>query len=149
MRTIGQTLWRDETGLVVSSELVFVSAILAIGMIVGLSAYRDGVIEELADNARSIGQLNQSYSVQVNNSGPFTTDTSVIQIASGGPGAAVTITALFGASDGINGVATPIVNMSASFNNFFYTDTADFCETATLTRALVNGDEDQPAPALP
>ena len=42
-------LWNDEAGMVVSSELVFVTSIAAIGMIVGLSAARDGITSELAD----------------------------------------------------------------------------------------------------
>jgi hypothetical protein len=61
MRTF-QMLWADETGFVVSAELVLVATITVIGMIVGLSTVRDTVITELADTASAIGQINQSYS---------------------------------------------------------------------------------------
>ena len=54
-------LWNDEAGLVLSAELMFVTSIAAIGMIVGLSAARDGVSSELADVGGAINEYNQSY----------------------------------------------------------------------------------------
>ena len=56
-------LWNDEAGLVVSSELVFVTSIAAVGMIVGLSAARDGVTSELADVGDAVTEYNQGYQV--------------------------------------------------------------------------------------
>ena len=56
-------LWNDEAGLVISSELVFVTSIAAIGMIVGLSAARDGITSELADVGDSVTEYNQGYHV--------------------------------------------------------------------------------------
>ena len=56
-------LWNDEAGMVVSSELVFVTSIAAIGMIVGLSAARDGITSELADVGDSVTEYNQGYHV--------------------------------------------------------------------------------------
>ena len=56
-------LWNDEAGLIVSSELVFVSSIAAVGMIVGLSAARDGVTSELADVGDAVTEYNQGYQV--------------------------------------------------------------------------------------
>jgi len=61
MRVLTQ-LWRDEQGFVVSAELVLIGTILVIGMIVGLATVRDQVIQELADVAMAISQVNQSYS---------------------------------------------------------------------------------------
>ncbi len=55
-------LWQDEAGFIVSSELVLIATILVIGVIVGQSAVRDGVVQELADVAAAIGTVNQSYS---------------------------------------------------------------------------------------
>jgi hypothetical protein len=148
MKRIWLALWRDDVGLVLSAELVFVATIGAIGMLVGLSAYRDGIVAELADNARAVGQVNQSYNLQVNSSGPVTTDTSSVTITSAGAGGAVTIASLFGESDGVAGVATPRVSISASFNNFLYTDTADFCEDAVINRDLTVTTESAAPPAL-
>lgn len=60
MRVLHQ-LWADETGFVVSTELVLVATILVIGMIVGLATVRDAVVQELADVAAAVGSVNQSY----------------------------------------------------------------------------------------
>ena len=55
-------LWNDETGFIVSAELVLVATILVIGMITGLTSVRDAVISELADVGQAISNINQSYS---------------------------------------------------------------------------------------
>ena len=51
----------DETGFIISSELVLVSTMLVIGLIVGLSEVQHAVNSELNDVADAIGSLNQSY----------------------------------------------------------------------------------------
>ena len=62
MRISLQQLLRDESGFVVSAELVLVSSIVVTGMIVGLVEVRDSMVYELNDVSLSIGSLNQSYS---------------------------------------------------------------------------------------
>ena len=57
-----RTLWKDEAGAIISSELVLVATILVIGMIVGLAAVRNSVVAELADLAEAIGSIDQSFS---------------------------------------------------------------------------------------
>ena len=52
----------DESGFIVSAELVLVATILVIGMIVGLSEVQHAVVQELNDVGDAIGSLNQSYS---------------------------------------------------------------------------------------
>ena len=54
-------LWADDAGFVVSTELVLVATILVIGLIVGLTALRNQVVQELADLAQAIANVNQSY----------------------------------------------------------------------------------------
>ena len=54
-------LWNDEAGFIISAELVLVATILVIGMIVGLVAFRDQVVQEFGDLATAVGRLNQSY----------------------------------------------------------------------------------------
>ncbi|MCO6457785.1 MAG: hypothetical protein J5I93_20970 [Pirellulaceae bacterium] len=54
--------WSDDAGFVVSTELALVATILVIGLIVGLTSIRDQVVQELADIAGMVSQLNQSYS---------------------------------------------------------------------------------------
>ena len=55
-------LWHEETGAILSSEVMLVSSILVIGVICGLASLRDSVTTELADLAQALGNVNQSYS---------------------------------------------------------------------------------------
>jgi len=56
-----RTLWNDQAGFVVSTELMLVATILVIGMIVGMTTLRNDVVAELADVAGAIGDLSQDY----------------------------------------------------------------------------------------
>lgn len=56
-----KTLWNDESGAILSAELVLIMTILVIGLIVGLSELQDAVVNELNDVGEAIGALNQSY----------------------------------------------------------------------------------------
>lgn len=60
MKTLNQ-LWRDESGFILSSELVLIATICVIGLIGGMTCLRDSVTAELNDVAGAIGNLNQSY----------------------------------------------------------------------------------------
>ena len=57
-----QRLWADEAGFVISTELTLVATILVIGMVVGLTSVRDQIVQELADVAGAISEIDQSYS---------------------------------------------------------------------------------------
>ena len=57
-----QQLLNDESGFIVSAELVLVATLLVIGLIVGLSEVQHAVVAELNDVADAIGELNQCYS---------------------------------------------------------------------------------------
>ena len=54
-------LWNDESGAIVSAEVVLVGTTLVIGSVVGLKSLRDAVVSELADVGQAISNLNQSY----------------------------------------------------------------------------------------
>ncbi len=54
-------LWNDESGVIISAELVLVLTICVLGVIVGLSSVVVAVNEELQDVAHAIGSLNQSF----------------------------------------------------------------------------------------
>ena len=56
-------LWNDETGFVVSAELIMIATIAVIGLLVGLTSVRDGVTSELSDVAGAVQDANQSYSL--------------------------------------------------------------------------------------
>ena len=58
---IFQQLWNDQSGAVVSLEIVLAATILGIGVITGLSSLRDAAITELADVAGAVAWLDQSY----------------------------------------------------------------------------------------
>ncbi|MFO1092326.1 MAG: hypothetical protein U0992_03300 [Planctomycetaceae bacterium] len=55
-------LLADESGFIISAELVLVATILVIGIIVGLSEVQHAVVGELNDVADAIGSVNQSFS---------------------------------------------------------------------------------------
>lgn len=55
--------WRDETGFVVSAELILIASLAVLGLLVGLTAVRDGIVSELSDVAGAYQDANQSYSL--------------------------------------------------------------------------------------
>ena len=56
-------LINDEAGFVVSAELVLVLTIAVLGMVVGVTAVRDAVAQELVDLSDAFGAVNQTYNV--------------------------------------------------------------------------------------
>jgi Flp pilus assembly pilin Flp len=56
-----KAILKDESGFVVSTELVIIATILVIGMVVGITTVRDQVVTELADVADAISALDQSF----------------------------------------------------------------------------------------
>lgn len=63
VRTTLTALLHDETGFIVSAELVLIATITVIGVIVGLAEVQNAVVNELNDIGDAIGSLNQSYYV--------------------------------------------------------------------------------------
>jgi Flp pilus assembly pilin Flp len=60
--TLFNQLWKDQSGAIISAELILVMTIVILGMVVGLTTLRDQVVQELGDVAIAIGHLNQSVS---------------------------------------------------------------------------------------
>lgn len=56
-----RSIWNDENGAVISTELVLVLSILVLGVIVGLSEIAVAVNTELNDISNAIGALDQSF----------------------------------------------------------------------------------------
>jgi Flp pilus assembly pilin Flp len=54
-------LWQDQSGFIVSIELVLIATILVIGLITGLNTLRNAVTSELSDVAGAVQDMNQSY----------------------------------------------------------------------------------------
>ena len=58
---VWKRLCNDETGFVVSTELILSATVLVIGMLAGLVSIRDQVVQELADVAAAVSDIDQSY----------------------------------------------------------------------------------------
>lgn len=58
-----KSLWNDESGVILSAELVLIGTILVIGLIVGLVELQCAVVAELSDLSSAIGNPDQSYQV--------------------------------------------------------------------------------------
>lgn len=63
IRDLIKTLYRDERGAVLSIEMVMMATIVIIGLLAGLSAYRDALVQELGDSAAGVASLQQSFSI--------------------------------------------------------------------------------------
>jgi hypothetical protein len=55
-------LWNEETGAILSAEVMLVASILVVGVIAGLASLRDSIVTELADVAQAVANVNQSFS---------------------------------------------------------------------------------------
>jgi len=62
MQVLLSRLWNDQSGAIVTAELLLIASILVLGVIVGLASVRDSVVTELADVAQAIANVNQSFS---------------------------------------------------------------------------------------
>ena len=62
MTLLLRKLWNDERGVAMSTELILITVLLVIGAIVGLSTFRDQLVQEFGDAALAVSSLNQSYS---------------------------------------------------------------------------------------
>ena len=58
-----KSLWNDESGVILSAEIVLIGTILVLGMIVGLVELQCAIVAELSDLSSAIGNLDQSYTV--------------------------------------------------------------------------------------
>lgn len=62
MKKVLSQVWSQEDG-VLSFEWVLLVTLLTIGIVSGLSAARDGIIDELGDVAEAMLALDQSYTI--------------------------------------------------------------------------------------
>jgi hypothetical protein len=61
MKNLIYDFWTDQSGMIVSAEIVIVGTVLVLGLIVGLNAAQSAIVFELNDIARAFCSLNQSY----------------------------------------------------------------------------------------
>lgn len=58
---IALKLLNEESGFVVSAELILISTIAVLSMVVGLSEVAYGVVQELEDTGSAFGSINQTF----------------------------------------------------------------------------------------
>ncbi len=56
-------LWDDESGFINSANYLLLTTIICIGVIAGLTAIRDSVVQELGDLALGLEHLDHTYTV--------------------------------------------------------------------------------------
>lgn len=54
-------LWMDESGAILSVELILIMVMVVIGLVVGLKALRDAVVAKLADVAAAVAAIDPGY----------------------------------------------------------------------------------------
>ena len=64
MNSLFTQLMHDESGFIVSAELILVATIAVLSMVVGLSEVANAVNQELEDVASAFGAMNQTYRYQ-------------------------------------------------------------------------------------
>ena len=58
-----KALWNDESGVILSAEIVLIGTILILGMIVGLVELQCAIIGELSDLSSAFGNFDQSFQI--------------------------------------------------------------------------------------
>lgn len=74
---ICRRFWSCERGEVYSASVILLTTVIAIGGVVGLTAYRDQLVQELGDLAAALTHLDQSYSTAIGeyvDDGPLLSD---------------------------------------------------------------------------
>ena len=73
MKNVLSRMWKEEDG-VLSFEWVLLVTLLTIGIVSGISAARDAIIDELGDVAQAMLALDQSYTIDF----PLNVDVHVV-----------------------------------------------------------------------
>jgi hypothetical protein len=61
MSRSARVLWSDESGLVLSAELIIIVTVTVLGLVVGLAQVQSAVVSELRDTAAAVASLDQSF----------------------------------------------------------------------------------------
>jgi len=60
-----KALRTDEAGSIEAMSYVLITAIVGLGMIIGLATFRDGVTQSMGDVADALATVNQTYTVSM------------------------------------------------------------------------------------
>ena len=61
MRRLSRKFWADDSGVIISLEILFIATILVIGLIAGWTALRGGVVFELGAIGNAAAALDEGY----------------------------------------------------------------------------------------
>lgn len=114
---------RRQSGFVLSTELLLVTTILAVGLITGLTSLRDNVISELADTGDAIGSISQSFTFMGTNWQSSASDN-------------VAATSSFGFTDAEDNVATVVGGDTGTVNYSAAASTTTSTSAASLEAIL-------------
>ena len=64
-KRLGQRLWTDSSGFIISGDYILLTTILVIGIVVGVVTLRDQVVQELGDISDAMESLDQSYTYSI------------------------------------------------------------------------------------
>ena len=64
--SVAGRLIRDTAGLITATDHVLVTTLIAIGVLAGLTTYRDSIVQEFGDVAVALDSLDQSYEYELN-----------------------------------------------------------------------------------
>jgi hypothetical protein len=86
------TLWNDQAGSVAPATYVLLVTILCIGLIPGLSSFRNALVQEMGDLAVSLETLDQSYSFTLGTTtSQYTDPTTTLTDPAGGAPAGISV----------------------------------------------------------
>ena len=63
MRQMLKRLWNDSRGETSSAAMLLLVTILGLGAVVGLTSFRDQLVQELGDLGAALESVDQSYSI--------------------------------------------------------------------------------------
>ncbi len=56
-------LWHDDAGAIISTELLFVTTILGIGLVVGYTGLRNAIVTEMTELGNALLALSQGFTI--------------------------------------------------------------------------------------
>ena len=62
LKQVAERFWKDDGGKLIAMELLFISAILILGLVVGFTGLRNAIVVELTELGNAILALNLSFS---------------------------------------------------------------------------------------
>jgi Flp pilus assembly pilin Flp len=91
LKNLIRNFTRDTSGVVVAIDQVLLTTIMSIGVLAGLTAYRDSLVQEMGDVAVALDHLDQTYTYTVNGVTSQYNDTITLTDPAGAPPAGISV----------------------------------------------------------